>query len=80
MKPVYLTENQVVDAVREVLDEKGRDTTALDIDSPLTDLGMDSVDFAELFMSLEDRSNLRFDPGSAQTIRIVRDLLTLRPL
>nr|WP_296772082.1 phosphopantetheine-binding protein [Rhodococcus sp. (in: high G+C Gram-positive bacteria)] len=75
-----LSVSNAIDAVVEVLEQKNRDTHGVDADSVLLDLGLDSLDTAELFMALEDCSGCRLDPDSAADLRSVRDLTLLRPL
>ncbi|SIR77702.1 phosphopantetheine-binding protein [Williamsia sterculiae] len=74
------TQDQVVDVVVELLVEKNRDTDGVTVDSAFADIGLDSVDYAELFMALEDSAGARLDPDSASRLIRVGDLMSLRPL
>lgn len=73
-----LTEEMAVTAVNEVLANKRNRVDALGPDSPLADLGLDSLEVAELFAALEEHSGLELDPDSAGELVTVRDLVKLR--
>ncbi|MDP8942518.1 MAG: phosphopantetheine-binding protein [Actinomycetota bacterium] len=73
-----LTEEMAVDAVNEVLASKRERWTPVDSSTLLERLDLDSLDVAELFATLEDRSGLDLDPDSANALRTVGDLARLR--
>ncbi len=66
-----------VEAIREILGP-GREKP-VDADSRLVELGLDSLDAAELFLLLEEKAGFALDPGSAGTLDCVADLTRLRP-
>jgi len=73
-----LTETMAVDAVNEVLGSKRQRWVAVDSSTPLDELELDSLEVAELFATLEDRSGLDLDPDSARSLRTVGDLAQLQ--
>ena len=75
-----ITARQAVQAVSELLQDRGRDWYTIVDDTPLNALGLDSLDMAELFMAFEDMAGQRLDPDSADGARLVGDLARLRPL
>jgi acyl carrier protein len=77
---LVLTEDMAVAAVNEVLLSKRERSSVIDSSTVLDDLGLDSLDVAELFATLEDLSGLDLDPGSADSLRTVGDLATIRAL
>lgn len=74
-----LTENLVVDTVNEVLSVKRTTFEPVEARTLLAGLRLDSLDVAELFMALEDRSGCELDPESARSLERVGDLACLRP-
>jgi acyl carrier protein len=68
----------VLDAITEILGP-GRNAAAIEANSRLVDLGLDSLDAAELFLLLEDRIGQPLDPGSAGELVHVEDLTKLQP-
>jgi len=75
-----LTVEMVVDAVNEVLGTKRQRFDDVAPDTELKDLGLDSLEVAELFATLEDRSGLELDPDSARALATVGDLVRLQPV
>ena len=73
-----LLEELVVDAVNEVLANKRAQFEPAVAETPLDELSLDSLEVAELFATLEDRSGLELDPDSARDLRTVGDLTKLR--
>ncbi len=65
-------------AVREILGT-GRGGAPVEAGSRLVDLGLDSLDAAELFLLLEEKAGQPLDPGSAGELERVEDLTRLRP-
>ena len=53
----------------------GLDPGAIDLDSPLTELGQDSLDVVELFMELEEEFEANIPDAVAENIRTVRELI-----
>jgi len=51
----------------------------IDADSRLIDLGLDSLDAAELFLLLEEKAGVPLDPASAGSLERVGDLTQLQP-
>lgn len=75
-----ISTDDAVAAVVEILAEKNRATEHITSSSSLSDLGLDSLDTAELFMALEDISGTRLDPDSAANLHTVADLTRLKVL
>jgi acyl carrier protein len=75
-----LTVQQAVQVVSDLLEDRGRDWYDVREDTPLDELGLDSLDMAELFMGFEDVAGQRLDPDSADNATLVGDLAQLRPL
>jgi acyl carrier protein len=73
-----LTPTMAVEAVNEVLGSKRQRWAAVDESTPLEELDLDSLEVAELFATLEDRSGLELDPDSARSLTTVGDLAQLR--
>jgi acyl carrier protein len=48
-------------------------------ETPLAELGIDSLGMAELFAALEDRAGRELDPGSLPAGAVVADLVMLSP-
>ena len=67
---------EAVDAVLEILGP--RRAQAIDADSRLVELGLDSLDAAELFLLLEEKAGFALDPASAGALERVADLTRLR--
>ena len=65
-----------VEAITEILGP-GR-TRPVDAESRLLDLGLDSLDAAELFLLLEEKAGFALDPASAGALERVADLTRLR--
>jgi acyl carrier protein len=74
-----LTEDLVVRAVSEVLENKRQRFDAVRGDTPLSQLNLDSLEVAELFVTIESMSGLELDPDSARSIETVADLTRLQP-
>jgi acyl carrier protein len=73
-----LTADIAVEAVNEVLANKRNRIGHVDESVPLEALELDSLDVAELFAALEERSGLELDPDSARSLVTVGDLANLR--
>ena len=68
----------VLQAVNHVLSKKQSGFGEVGPDTPLHDLGLNSLESAELFTILEDRSGLVLDPDSARWHKTVGELTQLR--
>jgi len=68
-------------AVRDVVADRMADlgTTVIDGDTQLDQLSLDSLDLAELFTILEERSGAFLDASSVERIVVVADLTRLEP-
>jgi acyl carrier protein len=66
--------------VGEVLTSRGRGTQPVDPSTRFDDLGLDSLDLAELFILLEERVGRELDPASANGIETVGELVQLREM
>jgi acyl carrier protein len=73
-----LTTDDAVRAVRRVLANKGEPATEVGVDSLLRDLGLDSLDLAEVLILLEDVVRGELEPASAGRLERVGDLSRLR--
>lgn len=70
----------VIAAVSEVLATAQADPVPVDAGTELDALGLDSLDFAELFVALEEVGGGEIDPQSIVGITTVGDLTGLRRL
>jgi acyl carrier protein len=71
----------IVQVVRQVLSERrGIRADSIEADTRLEDLGLDSLDIAEVFLNLEEAVGYRLDPDSVPDVDRVEDLTRLRPL
>jgi acyl carrier protein len=68
----------VLDAVNGVASRKGAEPGSITADTPLHELGLNSLESAELFTILEERSGLQLDPESARFHRTVGELTRVR--
>lgn len=75
-----ITAEDAVRAVSELLEERGRDFGDICADTPVRELGLDSLDVAELFMALEEIAGARIDVDSRQAVVLVGDLAALELL
>lgn len=75
-----LTVEMVVEAVNEVLGTKRQLFDDVTPDTQLNNLKLDSLEVAELFATLEDRSGLELDPDSGPSLVTVADLARLQPV
>lgn len=75
-----LSADMAVEAVNDVLGNKRARWEPVDAETPLRSLKLDSLEVAELFATLEDRSGLDLDPESARDLTVVGDLANLRTL
>ena len=75
-----LTAEMAVASVNEVLGNKRARWEPVDADTPLRTLKLDSLEVAELFATLEDRSGLDLDPESARSLQTVGDLARLQSI
>lgn len=74
-----LGEAELTALLTEVGAELGLDLTDAALDTPLADLGMDSLDRFELLTVLEDKTGVRIPDDKADKIRTVNDVIeTLR--
>jgi len=69
-----------VTVVNEVLTTTQTNPPTADAETELDSLGLDSLDFAELFVALEEISGGEIDPRSTVGIATVGDLIRLRRL
>jgi acyl carrier protein len=75
-----ISESDAIEAVSEILASRGIDWGAVTPRTDLRDIGLDSLELAELFMILEERAGTRFDPASASDVAVVADLTMLTAL
>jgi acyl carrier protein len=78
LTPSAISLQDALDAVTEVLSWRLGNRT-LDADARLDDLGLDSLDAAELFLRLEEKAGRPLDPASAGELERVEDLTKLKP-
>lgn len=76
---IAVTEAQAVRSISDLLEDRGADASEIHGDTPLVELGLDSIELAELFMMLEETLGVRFDPASATDVSTVGDFTKLRP-
>jgi acyl carrier protein len=72
--------SDVVEAVAEVLRNKGVEPGDLDSQTLLTSLELDSLDLAEVLVILEEKAGCWLDLYSVRPLQRVGDLARLTPL
>lgn len=77
-KPIRIED--AIEAVAEILEDRGIDWGAVTAETNLRDVGLDSLELAELFMILEERAGTRLDPESGADVVVVADLTGLEAL
>jgi acyl carrier protein len=75
-----ITVDDAIAVVRNVVEKKGGTSTAIDASTRFDQLDFDSLDVAELFVELEERTGRSLDPESGERIETVGELTRLRPL
>ena len=66
----------VLDTVKIILAEK-IDVSKLKEDDKLTDLGMDSLDLAEVMLAIEEALHIEFTSNEILKLKTLRDVLNL---
>jgi acyl carrier protein len=72
--------DDVVDAITTTLRERRGSVPDVGPDTPLESLDLNSLDFAEIFVSIQEVVGFELDPESAGDVEFVSDLVRLRPL
>lgn len=80
MSEIALTEDDAVAAANRVMSERRADWDPVGADTRFDEIGLDSLDLAELFIVLEDMAQTELDPASAEGLERVGDLAKLRRL
>lgn len=75
-----VSQDAAVTAVGDVLRARHGDGIAVDARTPLRELGLDSLDVAELIVVLEEMVGLELDQESLEDVETVGDLTRMRPL
>lgn len=75
-----LSADDAVEAVNRVMSERRADWEPVGDDARFEDIGLDSLDLAELFIVLEEKAGTELDPASAEGLEKVSDLVNLRSL
>jgi acyl carrier protein len=75
-----LTAEDAVEAVNRVMSERRADWEPVTPDTRFDDVGLDSLDLAELFIVLEEMAHTELDPASAENLERVGDLVNMRRL
>lgn len=71
---------QVIEAVETTLERRRGSSADVDPDTRLEDLGLNSLDYAEVFLSIQEIVGFELDPDSAGDVECVRDLARLQAL
>ena len=66
----------VLDTVKKILADK-IDVSQVKEDDKLTDLGMDSLDLAEVMLAIEEALNIEFTSNEILKLKTLRDVLNL---
>ncbi len=66
----------IVETVKDILSEKV-DVSKLKEDDPLSSLGLDSLDLAEVMISIEDALGIEFTSAEILKLSTLRDVLNL---
>jgi acyl carrier protein len=76
-----LTIDQAIAAVAKVGGDRLRDSAgSLAADTRIADLGFDSLDVAEIIVTLEESAGCELDVESVEPGATIGDLLSIRPL
>lgn len=79
MSESVLTVEAAVEAVQGLLADKKPGSGRVTPDTVLTELGLDSMDAAELLLRLEEAAGVALDPSSAGEAKTVADLAKMQP-
>jgi acyl carrier protein len=74
-----LTVDQVVEVTRTAIGRIRSQDVEIAPDTRFRDLGLDSLEIAEIFLELEDVAGVELDQQSAEGVEVVSDLVRLRP-
>jgi acyl carrier protein len=72
--------DQVVEAITNTLRERRGSAPDIGPDTRLESLDLNSLDYAEVFVSIQEVVGFELDPESAGEVEVVRDLGRLQPL
>lgn len=75
-----ITVEDAVAAVKRVLEGKHKQEIDVTPDDSFEDLAFDSLDAADLFVTLEETAGRRLDADSVKRARTVRELTAMRAL
>lgn len=75
-----ITVEQALEAVAELIEDRGVEWGEIGPDTPLDQLGLDSLEAAELFMILGEMAGGPLDPRSAEGLVVIGDLTRVRTL
>lgn len=75
-----LTVEQVVEVARTAISRIRSQDVEITPETRFRDLGLDSLEIAEIFLELEDVAGVELDQQSAEGLELVSDLVRLRPL
>jgi acyl carrier protein len=75
-----LTVDRVVAVTKAAIERIRHRDVEITPDTNLRDLGLDSLERAEIFLDLEDAAGVELDQQSAEGVEVVADLADLRPL
>lgn len=78
MTSEVITLDTAMRVVNDVLGPRGRGDP-IDGEARFVELGLDSLDVAELFLQLEEAAGRQLDPASAGELEKVGDLTRLQP-
>lgn len=60
-----------------VLEEKGVDVSNINLDSSLSDLGLDSLDTVSAMMDIEEALNIEFSTEELANAKYIKDIINL---
>lgn len=75
-----VTVGHVIEAIEITLERRRGRGSAVTPDTRLEDLGLSSLDYAEVFLSIQEIVGFELDPESAGEVECVRDLARLEGL
>jgi acyl carrier protein len=73
---MVITVDEICAKIRKAVRGRAADLV-IDENSDITDLGLSSLEFADLVYGLEDSMNIELDPAKAANVRTVGDLVGL---
>jgi acyl carrier protein len=72
-----ITLDEIVTLIRREARGKINDGTVIDVDTTMEDLGLSSLQIADIVFTLEEAHEIEFDPARAANAKSLGDLIAL---